>query len=496
MAFEDDDTTGAIDTSDSPQPAAGGDNSGAAPVAAAPDDNSGAAPVAAAPGGQEAIPTQDAGLGTDSTGQPATGPNGPIGRGVKKIVSYLMGAGAAHPAQLEQAAAQADPQGSMSPGDRNIMAVHDAGEMDGPAAAWALVQANRVAYNAKQAFAYAALNGNQKKPADLNAAIQAANQAGDHVLDGTSVQFSPGQNGVTATVMSPGSEQPQTFNLSTDQFREYLNVGRTGQWDRLMQDGIPATLQKIAAGGQRGQQMAGGRMQPPQPAGATPQPKQTNFGNTPSTMNLSGNQDAIPDSATADNTGYDPQLVARADRMFPGITQQGQRDQWLAAQEQRQDELQNKVDVAKETGENRVRAARETGNARVQAGDRAAQSRENVQKDKSAAWRYASDAKTATAQITADQKAAHAGNLEAQQRVESARKAIAAKRATGATLSPEDEAFEKQLVQRAGSQPAQPQRPAAQQQAPQGQPPVPGAKFYKGSWYTRGPNGESVPVNQ
>ena len=45
--------------------------------------------------------------------------------------------------------------------------------------AWRLIQTNRNAYTAKQSLAYAALNGNQQtgKPPDLNAAIQAANQA-------------------------------------------------------------------------------------------------------------------------------------------------------------------------------------------------------------------------------------------------------------------------------------------------------------------------------
>lgn len=502
MAADDD---GAIDTNEEaqqyqyPEYGAGiapsqDDNSGAAPTVAAPADNSGAAPVADSAG---AIDTGDQEL-------PRTGPNGPIARGIKGIVSYLMGAGAAHPDVLDQSAAQADPQGAMSPGDRNIMAIDKAAQQGGPKAAWQLVQANRVAYNAKQAFAYAALNGSQQKPADLNSAIQAANQAADHILDGSDVNFAPSQGGgVTATVTAPGQTQPQVFNLNPDQFREYLNVGRTGQWDRLMQDGIPGTLQKIASGANHQRSapprpQAQAPQQAPQAPQSTPQPRQTNFGQTPSTMNLSGNQDAIPDSATQDRTEYDPRLTARADRMFPGITQQAQRDQWLAAQEQREDELQNKVDVAKETGENRVRAARETGNARVQAGDRAAQSRENVQKDKTAGWKYASDAKTRSAQIASDGKLASQGNKEAHDRMETARKTIAALRATGNNLTPEQVETEKQLSQVPQGRPqpgAQGQtQQAPQQAAPQQKPPVQGAKLYKGQWYTRGPNGESVPV--
>jgi hypothetical protein len=302
----DEDQIEAIDTSSGDESAgldtsrrvpAGEDNSGAAPVSAPPADNSGAGPVAA--------PQQEA--GAIDTGEESAGPNGPIARSLKafpgnakRIVSYLMGEGAADPAVLKQAAAQADPRGQLDPDDRNLLAVQKATEAGGQEAGWKLAQANRVAYNAKQAFGYAALNGNQQtgKPPDLNAAIDAANQAATHVLDGSSVQFAPSEGGVTATVKARGSDQPQTIQLTPDAFRRYLNVGREGQYDRVQGQTIPKTLAALARGGGTGQNRVDQYrplQKPQEQAGAidtnepAPLPSaETNFGKTPSTQNLSG----------------------------------------------------------------------------------------------------------------------------------------------------------------------------------------------------------------
>jgi hypothetical protein len=57
----------------------------------------------------------------------------------------------------------------------------------------------------------------------------------------------------------------------------------------------------------------------------------TNFGKTPSTLNLSGNdymQEPVPDK-----TGYDEKMWARASRIFPDDG--AKRQQWMADQEQR-----------------------------------------------------------------------------------------------------------------------------------------------------------------
>lgn len=465
---------GAIDTGDDTT-AAQTDNSGAAPVQAAPEDNS----------GQPAIPPAaiDTGSGDQPQEQPRTGPNGPIASGVKRIVSYLMGADAAHPQVLDQAGAQVDPHGTMSPSDRNLLAIEDARKKGGDNAAWAMLQANRVAYNAQTAFARTAIEGTQQKPADIHAAVDAANKAQANVLDGSNIQFAAGTDGITATVTAHGGQQPETLKLSPQQFAQFLDVGGDGQWDKIMAHSAPETLKRLAASSQPGQAAPqqgapaapqrqaparrpstmsnitgvpdngppAGRM--PTAAPQQPAPK-TNFGSTPSTLNLSGNDNQSPPAA--DKTNYGDELEARAMRMFPSVNEEPQRNHWMAQQEESELNRANKIDVAGETGKQRIKVAEATG-----------RSRENVANTTAAGklqgWKYASDAKTASAQIAADQRAAHAGDQQAGQRVESARKAIASKRATGATITPDEEAFEKQLVQRA----SQPQQQAPRQQAAQ-----------------------------
>lgn len=375
------DDGGAIDTDD--------DNSGAVPVmpaAQTPDDNSGAAPVMGtnppdqgSSGGDQSNPTRDA-----ITNFP---------KNVKAIVSYLMGQGAAPPEAIDGAAQQVDPSGQMSADDRNILAVEQANQKGGPQAAWALVQANRVAYNAKTAFAATALAGIDGKPADIAASARAATQASQHILDGSSTVFTPNQQGgVTATVKMP-SGQPQQINLSPAQFNQWLQVGGDGQWDKVMENGgVPATLQRISQGQgipiqpQTANARVGAPARPQAQARPAPAPAQspgqvqgqgqdqdegseqpvTSYGRTPSTLNLSGSDEPARGTSAAEETGYGREMEARAMRLFPWASQEAQRNQWMAAQENQEEERKNKIDVAGETGKQRIKVAEATGRGRVE----------------------------------------------------------------------------------------------------------------------------------
>jgi hypothetical protein len=64
-----------------------------------------------------------------------------------------------------------------------------------------------------------------------------------------------------------------------------------------------------------------------------PPPLKTNIGKTPSSLNLSGDDEIrAPEPYLG---AYSPQLEARSRRMFPSGSQEQERQQWMADQEQR-----------------------------------------------------------------------------------------------------------------------------------------------------------------
>lgn len=489
--------------------------------------------------------------GSGAVGQAVNG-------GVKKIVSYLMGEGAADPAsakKFEQGIKHENP--GISDDDANLMAVHKATELGGPAAGWAMVQYNRSAYNAKQSFAQAALNGIDGKAGNAQAAALAATQAGQHILDGSATQFTadPGGAGFTATVKVPGSDRRIGFQLTPQQFNQWLDVGKDGMWDKIMEQGTPASLQKIAQtqspndaqptapAGQAGQ--AGQQGTPPAvkkaPAAADPDEQRmdqepnpnanepTNFGKTPSTLNLSGSDRQNATLAPA-KSRYSQATEDKSRAAFPWMSQEGQRQQFMNTQEDKEAERENRVDVAKEKGKNDIEKARVTGSARTDATKLTADSRRDVAdtagQSRVEAAGVRGDASRDVAKITSDgrtqgyaQRAMQAAikqsatnsNAQAQEAGKNLRSWLQSN--PGAT----DDAITKQAgrfgVQLPGV--AAPGAPLPQAQAPQAQAPQPaagqappaqaqqsrpanvpaGAKFYQGKWYTRGANGEAVPVS-
>lgn len=461
----------------------------------------------AAPAQAQAIPTGDEGaIGNQVPGQPlpvGQGDNGQIGAPqpdqpkrfgpLGRIVSYLMGEGAAHPQELQQAADSVDEHRSMSKSDANILAVEQASQQGGKEAAWKLVQANRVAYNAKQAFAMAALQGNQQKRPDIRAAVDAANQATDHILDGSNVKFAASQNGVTATV-KPASGEPQTFNLTPQQFRQYLNVGGDGQFDKQMQGGVAATLARIAQNN-------------PQPAPASPAAPAPAADPAAAPAAKRGGSINGDKFGPLDDGNYPVALQRKAWQLFPGAGSSAERADWMSKQESATDALKNKVDVAEATGEARNEVAKTMAGGRQQVAVTQGETARDVAATKKEGWQYASKQKHETAMAQLAQKIAHEANSNANQAQMRALKLVQTKMMSAQPLSKEEQAMVDTLpgaaqasaaVTAPGARPQQaPAVPTGQAQAvPTGQPPVPGAKFYKGTWYTRGANGESVPVQQ
>lgn len=478
------------------------------------DDNSGAPPV------MPPMP-QPGQQGSDNLGAIAeAGKQTPLEGAkqfpgnVKRIVSYLMGEGATPPQALAQAAAQVDPEGAMSPDDRNLLAVQQAHDTGGPEAAWKLVQANRVAYNAKQAFAKTALSGINGKPADINSALDAANQAASHILDGSSVTFAPSQGGVVATVKMPGADTPQQIPLTMDQFNKWLDVGKDGQWDKVMEKSAPATLtalsQAVQQPQQAPQQQQPGQRQPQRPQGGAPAPQQRpqreNYEQMQNRAPISeavrtgkpqamdptqADQPAIPGThdarghyigpARPDATNYGGELEARSRKMFPSVNEEQQRQQWMAGQEQQG--TKNEIDMARAKQEGRVDAARIN-----------ASSRENVQNTRSASNERVADTNSHGKMEAIKQKTlAEAAKLERQSGDRAAQERGRNMRAFVSSpnfllMKPED--YET-AAKRAGvdlGAAAAPQAATPQAPTPQGQQPAAPAgtkKMFNGKLYTR-----------
>lgn len=466
------------------------DDSGAIPVddTQAPADNSGAAPVAQADPQDEPIEAQN---------QADQGQGAGLQAGYKKIVSYLMGEGAAPQQQVKALAAQV---GEGTPDDRNLLAVHKAGEMGGPAAAWAMIQANRQAYNAKQAFAYAALNGVDGKTGDLVAAANAASQAGAHVLDGSSAMFHPSQDGgVTVAVKMPGMTSPTNIKLSREQFNEYLNVGKTGQYDKVLEEGgVPGTLQRVARSQGEPLKAPGGA--PGQSSPSMQDLSGANDGNAP----MVGGKAGVPEDVEPDET--DPKkkrdeeetdaIQKRAYRIFPAASQSAQREQWMEQQENQYKDRQNKVDVANEGFKVKKEIASVQGGARTAAADRTAQGREKVAETQADARRYGADAKGKSEREKSAREMLKIQNSNVVAAERNRASLLRTKLLSGATLTPQEEKDITQMEQRSTTQNVPsaipqgqtPQAPVPQAHAPQqggGGPPQPGMKQFNGKWYTR-----------
>lgn len=280
--------------------------------------------------------------------------------GAKDLIGYIMGKGAAPQQQADAAAQAVDPEGKMTPEDRNLLAVHQAAEMGGPGAAWAMVQANRQAYNGKQAFARAALNGIDGKAGDLAAAADAATKASSHVLDGSVATFHPDQDGVMADVTLPGQKHSMRIKLTPEQLNQYLDVGKDGQYDKLLQaGGVPQVLQQIAKGpgvpltGPGPQQ----RVRSQESIDAERQQPGNKTGHLlPKNLyeRADDGEDGLPPEPEKletdpqrirDNEEYDA-IAERAKRIFPRDSQSPQREQWRQTKEAEYKDRQNKVDTA------------------------------------------------------------------------------------------------------------------------------------------------------
>jgi hypothetical protein len=439
------------------------------------------APAAAAAPPQEAIPTGDdnsiatpplgkgdsGGVGEQPEGQQDAGVGtamkniGNAASSAKAYIAYLLRRNAAPPQVVQQAQQQVPAPPNATPSDRNLLAIKHLRDTQGDEAASKAMETNALMFQGKQSFGYVAATGSPQKPADLNAAIKAANQASEHVLDGSNVQFAPSQNGVTATVKTADGKVQQ-YPLSIDQFKDYLNPATNGMWDKLMQPGgIAATLQKISSQPQAASATQSQQAQPEKPENSykmTEGQKQRNYG---------GEAEARADAMFGRNGGMN-------------IMPDHRREAWLAQQDAQQQALENKKDVATIGATSRV----------------------EVQNQKSNSYRFKNENDRLIAMAKLKQAAASEAAKTGRTAMSTAQHLLSVKLANPQyTMTDEDNNLLKRYGV-AGTQSLDEYQGQGQQAAPPAgqqtggsatKPPVPGARIFKGQWYIRGPNNEPVP---
>ncbi len=162
--------------------------------------------------------------------QAGSGGNDPMGAAnpnPEQAVGYLQGKGAAPVEEIKKKEDEVHGDAAQ----KAQGAVAKIAEEQGPAAGFAAAQTNRQMYNAKAGFAYMALNGTAQKPPDIAAAAKAATQATPHLLDGTLLTFAPEKDGVTA------SANGETFKVTLPQFNQFLDIRKSGQFDKIFEQG-------------------------------------------------------------------------------------------------------------------------------------------------------------------------------------------------------------------------------------------------------------------
>lgn len=430
-ANDDTDNEGAIDSGDN---ATGpSDNSGAVPVAAIPDDNSGAAPVAdtAQAGSQDGQPQQQQ--------QRHFGP-----------LAYLMGIDGAKPEEVDNYK-----QGELgSESDRNLAAVKNAYDEKGPEGSFSIVQALRRKFDLFMNHGRSAMASD-----DYAAAAKSAEQALNNLPDGSNASVSPSQDGLVVRLQAQGASQPTTIPLNKAAADAFMNTGKGGQFDALLEGGVPAALQKLAGGN--------GTISGADTAKINSQIKAATGG---------GNK------ADEGQPNKDPGQV----RIF---SRSGVTNGWGPTDS-------GKGGKGNASGNGAAGIEREKLR---QAGlDRRADMLDKRMTNRDT-QRAASDQQKALA--VAKRMEAQTSNVQLQERGRLARTAISNPNFLTQTDEQREAVYKKfgitpeSLGIGQGGQQAPSQGGAPQQQAP-AQPPVQGAKFYKGQWYTRGPNGESVPYQQ
>jgi len=319
-----------------------------------------------------------ANAGTDMQKQPAANPNPeeqPGGRpfpGTQMIASLLMSKGAKDPQEAQQRVDAFKAQGA-NDNQANLLATVMGGAKGGMNDTWEMLQYQRGAFNSKQSFANAAFHGVDGKAPDLDAAATAATQASAHVVDGSSSTFHVDGRGVTAIVTDPQGKKT-SYDMTKDQFGQYLDLSKTSQFDRLMQTGgVAGAMRQVGAkpfygSDDEDDSAPGGKDQAQAPQGGEAGKGDLDVDAAKAGI-AKGNQDkADADQKKKDDEDYrasEDRLLEEGNKRFPWASQGAQRNAWIAQQRSQRENNENAVEVAQEKGKLANQRAAITGGFRV-----------------------------------------------------------------------------------------------------------------------------------
>lgn len=467
-----------------------------------------------------AIPVEDDATGVNQQVQAQGDQPDLMGSGEPNpnILKMLQGEGAVNPATLQQINEQARRGLHDTPADTGVYAIEDALNKHGPDAAAALVQANRVNYDTATATAFKALSGTGQKRPDLNRAIAEANRAQDFMPDGSNVIFSPnGNHGVIAVVTPPGQQHSVQYNLSIPQFKQFLDVGKDGQFDNMFNAGVPGMLQRLS-NAQAEQNTDGTPVKDADEGGDNADAKNPNtrgeseFGEGPSKKwlgvasrmdkdgnfapqdrpgyNAEGNKVGAKDATDADEDDTQPaprrgrgpgdgkdQDIAdaqrRAFKLFPWMSQARQRAAFIQQEINAQSQNEAKLEQERVKGVNWTDRQRLINEGHMQTATANNQSKEKIAEGRNATWRYATDQKAQAAAQRLAQAAQH--EQQVNQRADRANylRNLARKATSGEALSDEEQriasrygAAASQSFDAGGGNAPQAQAPAARTSSP------------------------------
>lgn len=493
-AIPDDETVDETGMVSEPGPA---QDQGAIPDDQSQDNGPATVPAQAQPQQQDQGPSQDQGSQSGVDFNAAHVP-----ANAKRIIQYLLGADAA-PAEAANKMVQATrmEHPDLSQDDAQLVAVHKAMEQGGPEAAHQLLQYNRGAYNYKAAVATSLINGSsQGKAPDLQGAADAATEASKNLLDGSNARFVASPDGtITATVKPPGADAPASYNLTPQQFGQLFDVGGSGQFDRMLgTGGLPGALARLTSQGAQS---------PTAPQdGASATQKQEDKGTQ------AAGEDSSPSSEGGDVIGlpkksagpqYDEDLVERANRAFPWISQAQQKERWLAqtqeARDSQEEANKSKQEIAKTQANSRITYGQERAQGQVGAAHERRLGVENSAQTRADGYAKVQQQK---AQLALQKMAQQSQDNDTRNRINLATKLI--NNPNWATQDPKERDA---IIQRYGldklgvplstapqaGAPPNTQTPPAAAATPPQQQQQPGAldqaaagkKFYNGKWYSR-----------